>query len=263
MDHSQLALTFKFVEFNFLDLYYKVKDQYDPELIEKWFEEGVWECMPRSLGPLPGGRALSIDRWTKQFEERTRKSSDDDQYVILQILQMMPLRLNGDDNARLVLHELVVVAWDCEDGWTPLKPQERRFKMKRREEEQFVLVLDRWVSHSVLHACRKGHLGLMFHEVMYLKMLNHSKELMKKVNEEVERGMNVQLGRSFEEISSNLDKYHKARALLRKVFDLVDVALSVVTGETPVEELQGVRMLITDELTGVKPSPMPSPVGQD
>lgn len=262
MDLTQLAVTVKFVEFNFLDLFYIVKDHYDPELVEKWFEEGVSVCQPRgyyvSLGP-----SLSIDRWTLQLEEKTRHSTDDDKYVILQIIHMMPLRFNGADNARLVLHEMVVVAWDCEDDWTPLKPQERRFKMKRREEEQFVLVLDRWVSHSVLHAFRKGHLGLMFHQTMYLKMLNYSKELMKKVNEEVERGMNVQLGRSFEEISSNLDKYHKARALVGKVFDLVDVALSVVTRETPVEELQGARMLITDELTGVKPSSMPSPIDQD
>ncbi len=262
MDLTQLAVTVKFVEFNFLDVFYIAKDPYNPELIEKWFEEGVAVCQPRgyyrSLGP-----SLSIDKWTLQLEERTRHSTNDDQYVILQILHMMPLRLDGHDNARLVLHELVVVAWDCEDDWTPLKPTERRFKMKRREEEQFLLVLDRWVSHSVLHAFRKGHLALMFHQTMYLKMLNYSKELMKKVNDEVERGMNVQLGRSFDEISTNLDNYHRARALLRKVFDLVDVALTVITRETPVEELQGARILITDELTGVKPSPMPAPVGQD
>lgn len=263
MDLTQLAVTVKFMEFNFSDLFYTMKDHYKAELVEEWFDEGVFICQPKSTEILPLGRALTIDRWTMQDEEKKRYSTDNEQYVLVQVLHMMPLRMNGNDDAKLVLHELVIVAWDCTDDWTPLKPADKRFKLKRRTEEQFIIVLDRWVSHSVLHACRKGHLALLFDRSMFVDMMRYSKELMRLIDEEVEWGMNVQLGRSVSEISSNLDKFHRARALLRRVFDLVDLAYVVVQQETTVAELQGTRLFITDELTGIKPPPMPSPVGQD
>lgn len=263
MDLTQLAVTVKFMEFNFADLFYVMQEHYKEELVEEWFDEGVFLCQPKGIETLPFGRALSIDRWTIHDEEKKRYSTDNEQYVLVQILQMMPLRLNGFDAAKLVLHELVIVAWDCTDDWTPLKPADKRFKLKRRSEEQFVIVLDRWVSYSVLHACRKGHLALLFDRSMYLDMMRYSKELMRQVDEEVNSGMNVQLGRTMQEISSNLDKFHRARALLRRVFDLVDVAYVTVQQETTVQELQGTRLFITDELTAVKPPPMPSPVGED
>ena len=263
MDLTQLALTVKFVEFSFTDLFYVASDFYSPELVERWFEEGVLQCQSRSLAIMPLGRGLSIERWTLRQQEKKRYSTDDSQYVLLQIVHMMPLRFNDNDKAKLVLHELVVVAWECTDDWSPLKPADSRYKLKRRREEQFLLVLDRWVCHSVLHACVKGHLGLFFDRSMYLDMLRYSRDLMEKVDLEVGSGVNVHLGRTVQEISDNLDKFHRARALVSKVFDLVDVAYVVINRETTVEALQGARLFITDELTGVKPAPPPLAVGED
>ena len=262
MDLTQLALGIQFIEFDIRDLFYFVKEFYVPPLVEEWFNEGVFICQPRSMSIMPLGPALTIEPWSLQEENKKRHSTTTEKYVLLQILQMMPLKLDGHDSAKLVLHELAVVAWNCLEDCSPLKPEERRYVLRRRPEAQVVLVLDRWVSHAVLHACRKKHEGLLFEASMYSLLLHYSGKLKDQVDEEVESGLNVQLGRTVQEMSWNQDQYHRARALINRVFDLVDIAYVVIRRESTEEKLKGARLLLTDELKDVKP-PKPSPEDQE
>lgn len=260
MDYLQLALGVQFIEFDFGDLFFTMKEDYpSSEQLEEWFDEGVFLCQPKTMAIMPLGPALTIERWTVLHEGKKRRSTSTDEYVLVQILHISPMKMNGDDSSRLVLHELVVVAWDCQEDWTPYKPLDQRYKAKRRSEEQFLVVLDRWVNHSVLHACRKGHFGLLFEKSMYHRMLDNSRELIRKVQDEVEWGMSVQLGRTVQDMTQNITSFHRARALTLRVFDLVDIAYVSVRRETAQQSLHGARLLITDELTAVKPSKQDSP----
>ena len=254
-----MALRVQFVEFDFKELYYKVREEYPTsEHLEQWFDEGDYLCHPKAANSMSLGPALTIEKWTHHHEQKRRYSDSTDQYVLAQVVHIMPLRINGDDGARLVLHELAIVAWDCIEDWTPYKPTENRFLLKRREENQFLIVLDRWISHASLHVCRKGHLGLLFERSMFELMAKNSKELMSKVQDEVDRGTVIQLGRTEQEISKNLSDFHKARAVMNRVFELVDVAIVVLKRETSLPAFQESRMFITDELSAVKPPPMTS-----
>src|SRR5687768_14413373 len=113
MDMRQLALPVEFVEFDFMKLFYIMKEEYHnrSELVEQWFNEGVFICQLKSVEILPLGPQLSMERWSWTEEEKHSHSLINDDYVLVQILHMMPLRLNGDDDAGLVVHEMVIVPW--------------------------------------------------------------------------------------------------------------------------------------------------------
>lgn len=206
---------------------------------------------------------MTIEKWVDQDEPSCERDPNKDPYVLLQVLQIMPLRMNSFGDADKVLHELVVVAWSCAERISPCNPFTTRFKATKRPEEQFFIVLNKWVSMSLVHTFRKEHVGLAFTREMYLKMLANSRELGRKLQEEVEWGLVVTLGRTIHEVSTNLNEFHRAKALLRRVLDLVTVAYVTIREETTIESLEGVGMYFTDTLEGIKPPPSPTPEYDD
>ena len=265
MDFMQVTIPVQFIEFNFSSLFYKERDFYRrPDIVEEWFDHGVMISQPRTCGILMDSPALTIEMWTEREEQRRSYRCGNAEYVMVQIIHMMPLRLNGYDEAKLVVHEMVIVAWDCTEDWSPFKPfNECYYKARHRPEDTFFIVLDRWVSQSVLHTCRAGHLGLLFEKSMYLMMLQNSKELAEHIEDELQWGMSITIGRTVAEVSHNLEKFQRARHLVSRVFDLVDLSYILIEGDTKYEALHGARMLMTDELTAVKRPPMQSPEDSD
>lgn len=252
-----------FIEFDFGDMFYRMNGNYRPNLIEQWFEEGVAICNRPPVQVSDRGPALTIEPWVDRDGRSNERRATKDPYVLLQIVQMMPLRMNSFDYSQKVLHEMVVVAWSCVEVDCPFNPFKKRFKLHRRPEDQFFLVLNRWISWSVIHTCRRRHLGLVFTRELYLQLLANSNELGRKVREEVEWGLVVTLGRTIQEISNNLNEFHRARALLRRVFDLVSIAYMTINEEARIEGLQDVGMYFRDDLEGIKPPPMPTPPDDD
>jgi hypothetical protein len=186
-----------------------------------------------------------------------------DKMILLQIVQMMPLRMNGYDAAPFVLHEMVVVVWECDDYWKPTNPFGEQYKAFRRSEDQFFIVLDRWVSKTVINVEKTGHFGMVFCPKMFKRMQENSKELARKLREEIDWGLTVNLGQTMQQISDNQDSFYRARCFLRRVTDLIDLALLRYTGVTKDERLKQAGLYVTDDLADIKPPPLPSPTGMD
>lgn len=259
MDLMKLALGVQFVEFDFHQLFYVKKEEYPlSAMFESWFDDGVSHCQPLGLHTLTYGQNLTIEEWTSLHEQQEKLNTYTEQYVLVQILHMAPMKMNGCEDSRFVLHELVVVPWDCQEDWTPNRPPLPRYKARRRPEEQFLIVLDRWVSHAVLHASKKSHFGLLFERSMYLRMLESSNELVRQTQDEVDRGMDIKLGRTAQDVTQNYHNFKRARALGRKVYDLVDLAYLSVKRETSEQSLHGTRMLMTSDLAVVRPAALDS-----
>ena len=252
-----------FMDFDFHEMYYHMAENYRPNLVEQWFAEGVSICNRPVYYPSDRGPALAIEQWVDRDARSNETRPNKDPYVLLQVVQMMPLRMNSADDASMVLHELVVVSWSCAEDAHPFNPFSERFRLTKRSEEQFYLVLNRWVSLSFVHTFKRGHLALVFTRDMYLKMLEYSKELHRQLQEEVDWGLVVTLGRTIQEISVNLNEYHRARALIRRVYDLVNVAYVTIKDASTNPLLQEVGMFFTDTLDGIKPPPSPSPFSYD
>jgi hypothetical protein len=100
--------------------------------------------------------------------------------------------------------------------------------------------------------------ALVFEESMYDRILKNSDELRRKTQEQVEYGKTITLGRSIVEISRNLDAFYNARAFLRRVLELADVAILEVERASNVPVLQNLKLVVTDTLDGVTPPPPPS-----
>lgn len=253
----QIAEQVKWMEFDFLYMFYKKQDWHKPKIVEQWFDEGVaLHRQPTCCGQ-DGGSVMKIAQWLDQSLPGRVSTAGEDPYILLQVLQVMPLRLNGFDEANAVLHELVVVAWSCRP--TVFKHADQGYIGTKRKEEQFFLVMDKWVSWSKLHCSNENHMCLFFTCEQYSKMLQNSQELGKQLDEEVEWGLVANLGRTVQEVSQNDHDYHRARLTLRRVFDLVDVAYFSLKEETKITDLQHVSLHITDQLSLVKKPPMPSP----
>ena len=259
----QQPLAIQFLDFDFIDVFYQVKDKSLPSKIEQWFEEGVGEQSRPAKPWTDPGPALTIDAWTEREASRKRNSSNDEDYVLLQIVHMAPLRLNHYDEAPLVVHEMVVMAWACRADWSPFAPTETRFKAFRRYEDHLFLVLNRWLSVAVVHAFKKRHLCLMFKRSTFERLLVNSRKLASKLVEEVACGMDISLGRTVAERNEHTSQQLRARELVRRVFELIDVAYIRIGSETIKPALYGASLVLTDTLDGAKRPPKPSPVGHD
>ena len=94
-------------------------------------------------------------------------------------------------------------------------------------------------------------------------MLANSKILLEKLQEEVEWGLVANLGQTVQQISHNLHEFHRARSLVTRVLEVVDVAYIRIKGETNQERLKGVQVLVSHDLDHVKPPPMPTPFDEE
>lgn len=259
----QQPIPLLFHDFDFIDVFYQLKDHQVAKVVEKRFDDAVAEQSKPTIQWFDQGVPLTIEAWTKQEAERKSHSTDQTDYVLLQIIHMSPLRLGGYEEAKQVVHEMVVVAWACRDNWSPYAPDETRFKAFRRSDQAFYMVLDQWVSASVLHACKKRHLCLLYTRSNYERLLVNSRKLSRRLEEESNAGMNIILGRTIDENKEQLRQHNRARELQGRIFDVVDVAylrLGLPTGKL---DLYGLSMISTDSLDGAKRPPKANPVSTD
>ena len=104
---------------------------------------------------------------------------------------------------------------------------------------------------------------MVFSPEIFELLIANSNRLYAKLQEEVEWGLNAQLGRSVQQISHNLHEFHRARSLVRRVMEVVDLAYVRIKAESTEQCLQGVQVLVSDDLDQVKPPPMPTPFDQE
>lgn len=252
-----------FVVFDYKDLYFKPQPNQNNTAIEQWFDEGVMVTTP--VQPRLGlGPVMTIEQWTQRLQASSDKAKvSRDDLVLLHVLQMMPLRFDGWEHSLFVLHELTVSAWTLSHEQSLYRPGPYRYFAARRPEQRFYLVTSKWMSWSMIHNMRQDHRGLVFDTQCYERLLRNSDQLHRLMMEQVETGAAVTLGRTVAEISRNLDEMHRAKALLRRVLSLADVAYISISDFAPEDTLQGVSVLVTDSLDYVKAPPMPTPVGPD
>jgi len=258
MIKASVEMKVNFVDFEFLATYYMPREDYKPKIVEEWFREGLKVCSPHCMDADLPSPYLQLQAWKEPYADPLYYF-DHDKMILVQILHMMPLRLNGFDAARYVVHEMVVVVWECDDYWKPTNPFGEQYKAFRRSEDQFFIVLDRWISKTVINVEKSGQFGMVFCPKMFKRMHQNSKELGRKLREEVDFGLTVNLGQTMQQISQNQDGFYRARCMLRRVVDLIDVAFVRYTGVTTDQRLQQVGLCVTDDLDTVKPSPMPFP----
>ena len=263
MNLMQTTIPIQFLEFDFVSMYFKPQELYRPALVEEWFNEGVMLSNPlASLGP-GGGPLMQVEEWSDRSECKNRLSSYEEDFILVQVIQMMPLRLNGYDSAALVLHEMVVQVWSCSPYWSEYRPTDLKYKAERRKDEQFFLILDRWLSWSMVHSFKRGHIGLVFSREIFELLLANSKKLFSNLQEEVEWGLVANLGQTVQQISHNLHEFHRARSLVTRVMDVVDLAFIRIKGESSQQCLQGVQVLVSSDLDQVKPPPMNTPFDEE
>ena len=251
-------MSINFMQISFYELYYDVRLCFRPNNIIPWFNEGIVVCTPRCTEPIQNNRLLRISTFDGSLERPESLQMNGNRFVIMQILHMTPLMIGGFDEAEYVVHELLVVSWASEEQCVSVDSLNKRFVGRRRGEEVIRIVLDDWVSYANINVCSKGHVALVFDELMYQRILRNSDELRSKVRDQVDFGKTVTLGRSVVEISRNLDNFHNARALLRRVFELSDIAVIGVESATNAQVLQGLNLIVTDNLDGLTPPPPPS-----
>ena len=259
----QTTIPLQFLEFDFTTMYFRPQEGYRTRIVQEWFNEGVMLANPLASLGSGGGPVMEVEEWTDRSECKNRLVSHDEDFVLVQVVQMMPLRLNGFDSAQLVLHEMVVQVWSCSPYWSEYRPEDFRYKAERRKEEQFFMILDRWLSWSMVHSFKRCHFGLVFSREIFELMLANSKILLQKLEEDVEWGLVANLGQTIQQISHNIHEFHRARSLVTRVLEVVDVAYLRIKGETSQERLRGVQVLVSHDLDLVKPPPMPSPFDEE
>lgn len=255
-------MSVNFVDFEFVSTFHMPKEGSKHKIVNEWFREGLKVCRPPIADADQTSPCLQLEAWKEPCVDPVYYF-EHNKMILVQILHMMPLRLNGYDSAPFVVHEMVVVVWEFDDFCNPSSPFGARYRAFKRSEDHFFIVLDHWVSKTVISVQRSGHLGMVFCPKMFEIMHRNSRELGRKLKDEVDFGLTVNLGQTMQQISDNQDGFYRARCMLRRVMDLIDVAYVRYTGVTSDPRLKQVGLYVTDDLADVKPPPMPSPVRED
>ena len=232
-----------FLELDFQNLYYIANGFYDRGAAEARFKAGV-EMHHPDVSDYSSGSLLSLEEWVSP-RTPTQPAKD----VLLQVLQIMPFKLEAPfDRSSLVLHEMVVKTWFCQTDsflgyWgktrhclTPAKPQ------------KILMMLDRAMSHSVVHCHKKGHLGLCLSLEAMDQLASSSEQLHEKLQWLVDQGMTAITGLSIEEAIQNCKEHMKALNLRHSVFDDVDLCFARVGDEVDAPMLANTNMLLCSDL---------------
>lgn len=259
MIEASTLMKVDFIDFEFVETYYLMKENYKPKIVEEWFRQGLKVVSPRAMDADKPSPFLELKLWRDPFEDPTHYF-DHDKMILVQIVQMMPLRMNGYDNAKYVVHEMSVIVWECAEYWRPKNPFLGQHKAFRRPEQQLFIVLDRWVSKHVISVDKAGHFGMVFCPKMFQRMMQNSAELSRKLRDDLDWGLVINLGRTMQEISDNQDAYYRGQCLKSRVTDLIDIVLLKFLGLTKDERLRDIGLYVTDDLDKIKPPPLTTPV---
>ena len=259
----QQSIPVKFMQFDFVDCYYKLREPMTVDMVEQWFNASVSEQCRPIIQLIDPGPVLTIEQWSEREASLKSQGTDPEEYILLHILQIMPLTLDSFNEARQVVHELVVQAWSCFDDSSPSAPNETRYQAFNLKIRSFFLVFDRWMTSSLIHAFKKGHMCLVFTRPTYDRLVLDSGTLMRLIDLELSYGMEINLGRTLQEMSENLHRHNRARELVDKVFSYIDIARLRLRDEILNAGFRGAGLVPTGTLDGAKRPPAPPLVSQD
>ncbi len=237
-----------FISFDFEQSFHTKKEHYDHNLVQAWFEAGIMECQG-SQKESSRGMLMEL-RQSPPLPEGHRPSREP--LVLVQVLQLMPLKLNGDEDSGAVLHELAVVVWGCSPEGSLLNPFDDRYRITRRPETRLLLVFNRWMSWSLMHCHNKRHLGLVFSRELYSTILSFSSELAASMSDRLALGWEITLGRTEMEAVFNCQQHFQAHTMILKVFQLIDHAWIRIEGESSNLQIQNLGLYITGSLDFVR-----------
>lgn len=245
------ALPVTFVYFDFRDIYHDRNECYTQKLTTEWFEEGVKECAASALAQDSQG-LLKLEQWPERGSP-VEEAGNEDPLVLMQIIHMMPLKINNEENPKAVLHELVIVAWSCKPHGAMFNPFNNCYRLKRRPETKLYVILDTWMGFSAAHCFTRGHLALIFTKDMFARLLDLNVQLDASLQDEIDfLGTQIMLGRTLEESTFHNSEFHKARTLVRRVYELADLAYVDVHDQIFNTILMNIGLYLTGNLGMVR-----------
>lgn len=200
------------------------------------------------------GPLLSIQQWSDQLKQ-SHEGPANKRFACVQLVQVMPLVIDGHDEKKEVMHELTIVAWDCIEAPGERPEEHHRLLMQRRPETKMCLVFNDFLCWSVVHCHKEGHICLMLPAEVFETLLEYSAKLVEQMQEYIEQGHSVKLGRTEEEAQFSQEEFGKARSLVVRVFELADWAFANICHRAGHCCLQNISLLMTDDLGVVKPGP--------
>lgn len=246
-----IAVPISFVHFHFHNIYHDKNESYTPKVTIDLFEDGVQECTPPATGQ-DCGSLLKLEQWPERGGPLNRPEIEDP-LVLVQILHVMPLKINNEVTRPAVLHEVAMVAWACRSRGSMSNPFEDWYRMTRRPETSMYLVLNSWLGMTMLHTYERGHLALVFTKVMFERLMDLSLQIDASLQDEIDlRGTVVTLGRTDQEAAFHCENFHKARTLSRRVFELIDLAYASVEANVFNTILSNIGLFITGNLDMVR-----------
>ena len=235
------------VDLEFHQCYYREKHWLSGESIEARFNEGVMKNQPPISDPRRGP-VLCLDEWTSSKAPKTPLK-----FVLLQVIQVMPLKVEGIAMADgLVLHELVVKPWECYSDQYLGFWAKGRYHLEDCKSLRLYLLLDKAVTHSVLHLYKKGHLALVADLALLDDIVYQSEILEKLVDSFVNfYDQTVHLGLTLQEAQHNQKEWDKARSILVQVFNQVDFCFASLSSQVADPSLANTNLVLTEELEAI------------
>lgn len=238
---------FCLVDLEFHQCYYRQRDFLSSEGIEARFNEGVMRNQPLISDPRRGP-LLCLDEWSSGKAPTTPLK-----YVLLQVIQVMPLKVEGIALADgLVLHELVVKPWECRSDEYLGFWAKGRYHLSRCKSLRLFLLLDKAVTHSVLHLYKKGHLALVADLELLDDIVYQSEILEKLVDSFVNHySQTVHLGLTLQEAQQNQKAWDKATSILIQVFGQVDFCFASLGSQAADPSLANTSLVLTEDLEAI------------
>jgi hypothetical protein len=235
------------VDMEFHQCYYTEHEFYGKEDIEARFNEAVMLNQPLISDP-SRGPVICLDEWTSG-----KAPTDPIKYFLLQVIQIMPLKVEGIAMANgLVLHELVVKPWGCRSDdylgfWA-----KGRYHLSHCKAMNLYLLLDKAVTLSVLHLYKKGHLALVADLELLDDLLFHSERLEKLVHHFVNfYDHTVYLGLTQQQSKQNQKDQDKARRIQIRVFQEVDFCFASLGSQSADPRLANTNLFLTEDLEAI------------
>ena len=247
-----LAIPAKFFFFHFQGLFFNPSEYNKAKLIHEMFDDGLRSSSQDMVDP-EKGPLLTIQQWSpsiiRNVTEPTLLNT-----VLLQVVHVMPLVIDGAVNKKEVMHELTVLAWDCIDVLDDTEDSEERLLLRRRSETKLCMVFNDFLCWSMIHCHREGHLTMIFPTEVYKNILDFSDKLVKQMQDFIDDGHQVTLGRDKQEQAFSQEEFDKARSLVVRVFELADWAFIEFCSRATQCCLRDISLLLTDDLAVVKPT---------
>jgi len=220
---------------------------YNPRNLESNFNYHVARLQPPISDP-SRGPVLTLEEWTS-----TRQQTEPIQEVILQVLNIVPMYLDGYGFKHgMKLHELVLVVWACRsDSYLGFFGAKGRLHLSRLKTLRLFVLLDHTVSHSVLHLFKKGHLAYKVDLQLLDDLIFMSELIEKKVESITSKGQDVYFGQNSEQALLNYKDYTKAHSIRTMVFGNVDFCFASLGPKTVEPHLADIRVCLPNNLDSV------------